>query len=526
MGSQHDPPRNEDVAPFGEPALEAAVDIAVLLSSDGRVEFINDHGSRVLGCDPDEILGQYWLGSFVSDLCMESLQKAGEKLLEDRDAGPQHFAGNIRTGRGTEERFLWRAVLHRNQQGEVRGLLCTGTRLPPEIPRRSELEKARRRLEEVTAELRATQRQVLDQEKHRTLTEMAGGLAHDFRNSLAVIHGFTDMLLHTAGILEDHEKTERYLKVVFRAAEKAADTVEHMRTFYHSCTEEQEVEEVSSAAVINKAVDRTRSRWQGQAQAQGIDIEVETDIGTVPAVRGVFGELREMLTCLLVNAVDALPEGGHIWVRTRRMGERVLFEVEDDGCGMSPEVRKRCLDPFYSTRQGEGAGLGLSVVQGVADRHGGEVEIETSPSGGTSVRVKLPTAEALEREEQGDPGAPLPQLRVLVVEDEALQRDMIKQFLQLDGHSVETAADGIEGRRMAATGSYDLVITNGVMPRASGKEVARAVRERYPETPVLLLTGVAAPDLDPASPPAPVDMILTKPLSLRRLRHALREVTR
>jgi len=272
-------------------------------------------------------------------------------------------------------------------------------------------------------------------------------------------------------------------------------------------------------------------------------IELRTDLAhQLPQVMGIESELREALTNLFFNAVDAMPQGGTLTLRTRTMiwGERAgatpthcVIEVIDTGIGMDEDTRRRCLEPFFTTKGERGTGLGLAMVYGVMERHSADIEIDSEPGKGTAVRLvftvprttigesKLPTISA----------ADMPSLNLLAVDDDPMLARSLRDALVSEGHRVTTAETGQEGinlfRDACERGApYDAVITDLGMPHVDGRAVARAVKQASPATPVIMLTGWGMRMSENGDVPAHVDRILGKPPKIRELREALHAVTR
>jgi CheY-like chemotaxis protein len=268
----------------------------------------------------------------------------------------------------------------------------------------------------------------------------------------------------------------------------------------------------------------TKPRWQEQARAQGVDIEVKKGLAEVDAIAGSEAELHEMLTNLIFNAVDAMPDGGALTFRTRQNGDKVVLEVGDTGIGMSEDVRRHCLDPFFATKQESGTGLGLSTVRGSVKRHGGEITVESEEGEGTTFRIAFPRGVEEEEEESERTGRGPGSLKILVVDDEEEQRELLKEYLCGDGHRVQVAPDGREALRKFMGGYYDLVITDRSMPEISGDRLAAQIKAEAPEKPVIMLTGFGDM-MDAAGEEIEgIDSVLSKPVSLDELRDAITEV--
>jgi signal transduction histidine kinase len=255
------------------------------------------------------------------------------------------------------------------------------------------------RLRAAHEELQRTQEQVVQQERLRALGQMASGIAHDLNNALAPVVGFTDLLLSFPSTLDDREKTLRLLRLVQAGAADAASVVARLKEFYRQRGADEVLVPVSLAQVAEVAVALAQPRWKDQAQASGATISVRTELGEAPPIAGHEPELREALVNLLFNAVDALPDGGDIVVRTYgrtgggsggREEAHAVLEVADTGAGMPEEVRRRCLEPFFTTKGEMGTGMGLAMVYGTMTRHGGTLEVDSAPGRGTTIRLVFP----------------------------------------------------------------------------------------------------------------------------------------
>lgn len=357
-------------------------------------------------------------------------------------------------------------------------------------------------------------------ERLRALGQLASGIAHDFNNHLTPILGFTDLVLDGDALRRDPDKARRYLGLVKAAAQGAARVVTRLREFYRRRDEQERHEAVDPAAVLTSAMSLAEPKWRDEAGALGKAVRFEQRLEARQAVLGNGEELRDAALNLLLNAVDALPAaGGTITLRTRDRGDHVALEVQDDGCGMPEEVRRRCLEPFFSTKGDRGTGLGLPQVWGIVSRHGGQVDIDSAPGRGTTVTLLLPAARQAAAEEA--PAAALGRpLAVLVVDDEEGPRQVLGDALARDGHRVTLASSGAEALAALAGGRFDLLFTDRSMPDMSGDQVAAQARAAAPGLPIVMLTGFG-PLMDPAERPPGVDLVLSKPVSLAALRRAV-----
>lgn len=373
-------------------------------------------------------------------------------------------------------------------------------------------------LEGVLAELKGSQRQIVQQERFRAFGEMAGGVVHDFNNALMSITGYSDLLLQDESLMDDRELLRQYLKTMNMAGRDASHVVSRLRDFYRPREETDVFSAVNLNALIEEVVPLTKPKWHDHALETGRAIRVELELQKVPPVLGNGAELREIFMNLVFNAVDAMPDGGVITLRTEMIEDAVQIEVADTGTGMTEEVRQRCLEPFFSTKGEKGTGLGLAMAFGIIRRHQGMLDIETSPGRGTTFRLTLPCHHATSAESEDVRLTRTRSLRVLVVDDEAIPRDVVTQFLRGDGHRVTATDEGGKAMQRVMAEHFDVVISDLGMPGMDGLQLAREIHAVDPGKPVILLTGFAfAPERQPKS----VNCVLKKPLVREELRAAL-----
>lgn len=389
-------------------------------------------------------------------------------------------------------------------------------------------------LQQAYDDLRQTQLAVMQQERLRALGQMASGIAHDINNALSPVALYTESLLESEPGLSI--RAREYLETIQRSVEDVAHTVARMKDFYRQREPQLLLTTVRLNELIRQVVDLTRARWSDMPQQQGTVIDVRTELmADLPPLMGAESEIREALVNLVFNAIDALPAGGVITLRTTAVRvatgsqhRHIELEVADSGVGMDEDTRLRCLEPFFTTKGERGTGLGLAMVYGVAQRHGAEIEIESAPDKGTTVRLSFPAATMTAITPDQPKGAPLvsQRLRLLVVDDDPLLLKSLRNILESDGHVIVTANDGKAGIEafLVAQGRGDnfaAVITDLGMPYVDGRKVASAVKAASPSTPVILLTGWGQRLVSEDDVPAHVDQVLSKPPKLRELREAL-----
>ena len=375
-------------------------------------------------------------------------------------------------------------------------------------------------------ELRRSQQKHLEQERRRALTQMASGIAHDFNNILGIIKGSTQLLLDVSGNLDDRDKVERFVRRIDEAAGDAAETVKKMRKFYKP-QEQSSVKLVDLNNCIHTVVDRTAPRWREEARAGGAPIEVKKNLSSIPRLYAKEAEIHELLTNLIFNAVDAMPEGGTLEFATRSGGDKVIMEVSDTGEGMDETVQEQCLTPFFTTKGANGSGLGLSTVKGVVERHNGNIEIESTKDEGTTFHITLPIGESSEtdtEEKAHGETAPIQPITVLLIEDEKKQRQLLKEYMEHWGHTVHTAENGRVGLEKFNPEDHELVITDRSMPNLSGDRVAAKVKEKAFDTPLIMLTGFGDMMEARGERPTGVDSLLSKPVNTEELWRCIRRL--
>jgi signal transduction histidine kinase len=298
-------------------------------------------------------------------------------------------------------------------------------------------------------------------ERLRAVGEMAAGVAHDFNNILAIILGRAEILLAKTTTPE----VRKPLDIIVKAAQDGARTVQRIGEFTR-WTPGRLGEPVDLRTVIRDVVEMTRAHWHDQAEANGAHYEVVVEDNPVPPVLANAADLREALTNLVFNALDAMPRGGRLILRTVPDGERVRADVVDTGVGMPAHLRARVFEPFFSTKTEKGSGLGLSIVYGIVTRLGGEIAVESTPGVGSVFRLWMPAAgerSAASPRGPAAPGAARP-LRVLVVDDEAEVRQALADMLMLDGHAVVPCPDGVAALQTLKSETFDLVPPTSACP--------------------------------------------------------------
>ena len=503
--------------------LEATGEGIFGVDTDGRVTFINPAAAEMLHVDARTIGGKP-VAELVRCLDQAGKPAAAEETpifapMNDGRArqGIDQIFGRV-DGSYLPVDYVATPMIERNR---LMGVVVSFNDITERHRSEAELQRSHRQLEETLAQLKATQRRVLQQERLRAMGEMASGIAHDFNNTLSPIVGFAELLLRRPDL--PAETAQQYVKLINTAARDAASVIRRLRELYRERGENTPDAAVDLARCVEEAAALTEPRWKSQALARGVSIKMVRDVADVPVILGDAAGIREMLTNLIFNAVDAMPEGGTITLHARPDGRDVRLAVTDTGTGMTEDVRRRCLEPFFSTKDQQGTGLGLSLVHATVQRHRGTLSVQSAPGLGTTFLIRLPIHPPAPAAAVDEPEKCLRRLRILVVEDDPLVRMAVSEQLSSQGHTVQTATNGLEGLDIFMSGRFDLVVTDRAMPEMGGDQLATTIRQLAPNVPIIMLTGFG--DLMHAKgerPPA-VDAVVGKPVALDSLTDAIRQ---
>ncbi len=503
--------------------IENIRDIAYSMNTDGVLTFLGPQAGEY-GIAPGSAVSRPFADLVspedrerVADSVQQSLTTGTDVSVEFRLAGAD----------GSSYWFEKRGGIVRDASGEVVG----ASGILRDITERKKTELAAQeksmRLGASLDELRSAQDEVIQYERLSALRQMASGIAHDFNNVLMPILGFTELMTSDPNILNDKDGAMRMIEMIHSAGNDARHVVRRLRAVYKR-NDDLVCKLVDLGRIVESAASLTMPRWKEEMRASGIDIEIVTDFQPVPKIMGNESELREVLVSLILNATDAMQEDGTITFRLFSDTDSVVLEVQNTGPGMDEQTARRCMEPFFTTKDTQGSGLGLAMVYGIVERHGGSMAIESEPETGTTVRIRLPIPS--EKKDLEDDTAPQPpvisNLRVLAIDDEKRVRQIIYAMLKADGHYPEVVESGQEGIDAIQQQDFDLVIVDRAMPCMSGDEVAAAVHKIRPEIPVIMLTGFGDIMKDRGECPVGVSRIMTKPITFAELRRFVESVMR
>ena len=368
-------------------------------------------------------------------------------------------------------------------------------------------------IEDITRK-KAFAEKIIQSEKLAALGTMAGGVSHDFNNLLMAILGHIQLILPQ---VED-EEIRRRLQNIEKAVYDGSNTVRRLQRFTER---ERDSKAVPSTVDVEEAVkdvvELTRPRWKNFMERSGHKIDLKLDLMPHCLAAINASDLREVLTNLLLNGIDAMPQGGVLSFRSYCQGDLVILEASDTGIGMSKEVAEKIFDPFFTTKGIGNSGLGLSVSWSLIGRYGGDIQVKSKPGKGTTFTIKLTKTsgaktQPVARTEEGSGS-----FRLLLVDDDPEILNILRDMLRLKGHRVVATSDGEKALELLDAGKFDLVLTDLGMPIVSGWEIAKRTKEKNPKTPVVMVTGWGAQYEDEDLASRGVDLMLAKPLSWDKL---------
>jgi PAS domain S-box-containing protein len=486
--------------------FEAALEVMVLLKPDGTVIAVNNRREAWRHDDPSAAVGQ--------------------KLWEapTMRAYPQHVA-LMREGIGTAARGkVFTAEVKMEREGAPTAYLDVSVQ--PVRGGDGQIIYLLFEARDIT-ELKTAQEQLRQSQKMEALGQLTGGIAHDFNNLLTVVVGGLDIIAKRA----DDAKLKRYAENALAAAERGARLTGQLLAF--SRVQRLEVRPTHVAPLIQNMRPLLRN-----VLGPGIAKQFDLDEALMPVMADPT-QLEVAVLNLAINARDAMPDGGTLTFVSRKIpvtgdpdledGDYIELTIADTGVGMPPQVLERAFEPFFTTKEvGKGTGLGLSMVYGMARQSGGAARIESAPGKGTAVKLLFRKADGAATEAAAGAGAeeptsaavPFAPLSVLVIDDDPDVRGFIVTSLEEQGYRVREASDGREGLDAFERETPDLVVLDFIMPGLSGADVARRIRAKRPDQPILFVSGYS--ETEAVKRTAPDALLLAKPFRAEALQKAVR----
>lgn len=377
-----------------------------------------------------------------------------------------------------------------------------------------------------TRELQEAQEQLIQSEKLRSLGIMTNGIAHDFNNILGVILGRTQLLMRK---IRDGEVLGD-LKTIEMASLKGSSTIRRMQD-YTRIRKDELFTSLQLNEIVAEVIEITKTRWKDEAHERGVTIHLNTEYGDIPYINGNESELKDVLINVVFNAIDAMPGGGTITIRTAPEkidnDPWVKLEIEDTGLGIAEEVQSKVFEPFFTTKESGGWGLGMSVAYGIIQRHKGNIRFSSAPNRGTTFYLRFPGALFLQQVPQpkASQGGSTDHKhkKILVIDDDDSMRVMLSEILEIDRHEVVSASSGMEALRLFKEDRFDVVLTDLGMPEMSGWDLAHEIKSMAPETRIIMITGWGTQLDRQKALDSGVEKILPKPVSCEEILRCVAE---
>ena len=464
---------------------------------------------------------------------------------------PEDFAAaleNVKRHCADQSEPFSQVLRYRHRNGSTVWVRCRGFAIRDENgkPTRmigantdiTELKEAELKLEEnrqkLSLALKTTteiQDRLVNAERLKALGQMSSSIAHEFNNLLAKMQGLINE------IKPDDSCDPTAFEQLDELVDEGSTIVRSLGNFHPEKPSSERIKIVPLDTLIDETIQLTRPHWHNQMQTLGTRVRIETRYEEDIQVQVDPAQFREVLTNLILNSCDALGDDGLLTFTTRRQGHSIVFELSDNGHGMSEESLRRCLDTFYSTKGDQSTGLGLSLSETIIRGFGGELKIQSTPQIGTTVTVRLPKPGIHRAASQSGETSPAPEkssspatgdtelersLRCLVVDDEPIIARMIAQLLAVDGHHAEFVTSAGEALDSLASRPFDAVLSDRSMPQMNGDQLAAEVATKFPGKTFVMVTGYGDMMTENAERPDGVDLVLGKPVDRDALRNATR----
>ncbi len=478
--------------------VEGTLDGVCVVGDDYRFKYVNEKLEEIQGYSREELIGKD-IRDYLDEESRRILAEREIQRLKGIKLSP-HFELTIIRKDRSKRNVEISARRIRDQKGESNTIVI---------------------IKDIT-EKKRMEEQFIQSEKLRALGEMASGVAHDFNNALAAILGNAQLLLYTV----QDEKVKESLKIIEKVAKDSAQTVRRLQDFTRK-RNGGSLHLIDINSVILDSIEITKPKWKNDAQAKGINIELISDLGDVSHVKGNASEMREVITNMIFNSIEAMPEGGRIEIRTFELDGKVFISISDSGIGMSDEVKRKVFEPFFTTKPFTNTGLGLSMAYGIIKRFGGEITVESKLGNGSKFIISLPAEkgkeELPEKEELKEEIKNMKNLRILVIDDEETVRDVIGKALSREDHEVTLAKSGEEGLRLFREKGFDIVLTDLGMPGISGWDICRMVKNINPNVIVGMITGWGM-ELDrERMKECGIDFLIAKPFEIEKIGETISE---
>ncbi len=477
--------------------IEAAQDAIICINEKGIIFVWNKSAEKIFGYSTSEIIGQSIM-TIVPKGYETDYQEGFNRFITSAQATtidePIEASGITKTGIKIPIELSVSSYKTENEQLAFIGIVR-------DLTERKKIEGA-----------------LLHSEKMKSIGVITSGVAHEFNNILAIVKGFALQIKKTCS---DDKKLEKRVDTILKASNDGVEIVRRMQEFTNVEMDSTDLVPTDLRVLVEQAIEFTMPRWQNIANANGIHYKIDNDsFREILCVNGKESELREVLVNIINNALDAMPEGGSLSFRTWGKDNTAFVSISDTGAGIPDNVIENIFDPFFTTKTGVGTGLGMSTVYGIITRHSGKINVESKEGYGSTFTVSLPLTEGVIIQESTlEPEQDITKkgLRILIVDDEQRICELLSEYFLEDGHNVKSVNRGATAIKLLETESFDLVLSDLVMPEVTGYDIIKAVGSLKRKPKIGIITGWDKPYRTEKQEALKVDFLVKKPIDFEEL---------
>jgi len=484
--------------------IEAAQDAIICIDEKGIIFLWNESAEKIFGYSKYEIIGQP-LTTIVPEKYQTAYQE-GFNLFSTSDKNtisdkPVEVSGITKAGVIIPTELSVSSYKAENEQLALIGIVRDLTE--------------RKRIEDI----------LLRSEKLKSMGMITSGIAHEFNNILAIVKGFATQIKKKCG---NDEKLEKRVDTIIKATNDGVEIVRRMREYTNLELDNANFVPTDMRLLIKQSIGYTMPRWQNIANANGIHYKIDTDgFSKELCIMCNQSELREVLVNIINNALDAMPGGGSLSFHTWAEEKTLFVTISDTGMGMGKTVQRNVFDPFFTTKIGVGTGLGMSTAYGIVVRHGGEIEVESEEGKGSRFTIRLPLSNEIAKPEatfEQEQELKAEGLRMLIVDDEQEICDLLSEYFLEDGHNVKSVNTGDMAIKLLETESFDLVLSDLVMPEVTGYDIIKTIGTLEKKPKVGIITGWEDAYKTEKGETLKADFIVRKPINFSELTRCINNV--
>ena len=484
--------------------IEAAQDAIICIDEKGIIFLWNESAEKIFGYSKYEIIGQP-LTTIVPEKYQTAYQE-GFNLFSTSDKNtisdkPVEVSGITKAGVIIPTELSVSSYKAENEQLALIGIVRDLTE--------------RKRIEDI----------LLRSEKLKSMGMITSGIAHEFNNILAIVKGFATQIKKKCG---NDEKLEKRVDTIIKATNDGVEIVRRMREYTNLELDNANFVPTDMRLLIKQSIGFTMPRWQNIANANGIHYKIDTDgFSKELCIMCNQSELREVLVNIINNALDAMPGGGSLSFHTWAEEKTLFVTISDTGMGMGETVQRNVFDPFFTTKIGVGTGLGMSTAYGIVVRHGGEIEVESEEGKGSRFTIRLPLSNEIAKPEatfEQEQELKAEGLRMLIVDDEQEICDLLSEYFLEDGHNVKSVNTGDMAIKLLETESFDLVLSDLVMPEVTGYDIIETIGTLEKKPKVGIITGWEDAYKTEKGETLKADFIVRKPINFSELTRCINNV--